>query len=167
MDPAPPGYQSPAPANGISPSTPSPIDQDYETVTAPDGFSTVVPRGWPSEPKNAGSFQATDPRDDSHYVRYGATEARGDLYGTHAAAEKDTATRLSALRRVRMDPIDVRGSEAVDWEFTWDSSQGTRHVRAVYWRTGGVEYFVYVSALDSDWQPMPELLNTMVERSRP
>ncbi|WP_103347678.1 hypothetical protein [Amycolatopsis sp. CA-128772] len=168
MDPDPPGYQSSAPAIGIPPSTPTPAGQDYETVTAPDGFSTVVPRGWASEPKNPGSYQATDPRDGSNYVRYGATEARGDLIGTHAAAERDTATRLTGLRRVRMDPIDVRGREAVDWEFTWESStQGTRHVRAVYWRTGGVEYFVYVSALDSGWQPMPELLNTMVERSRP
>lgn len=168
VEPAPPGDQSSAPTTGIPSSTPTPIEQDYETVTAPDGFSTVVPRGWPSEPKNTGSFQATDPRDDSNYVRYGATEARGDLIGTHAAAERDTATRLTGLRRVRMDPIDVRGSEAVDWEFTWESStQGTRHVRAVYWRTGGVEYFVYVSALDSNWQPMPALLDTMVERSRP
>ncbi|MFJ7211796.1 hypothetical protein [Amycolatopsis sp. NPDC098790] len=168
IDPVPPGYESSAPATGIYPNTPARVDEGYETVTAPDGFSTVVPRGWPSEPKNPGSFQATDPADDSHYVRYGATEARGELVGTHVAAEKDTATRLTGLRRVRMDPIDVRGSEAVDWEFTWESlKEGTRHVRAVYWRTGGVEYFVYVSALDSAWQPMPELLGTMVDRSRP
>ncbi|MFJ9781493.1 hypothetical protein ACIRSS_18040 [Amycolatopsis sp. NPDC101161] len=162
------GNESPPPATGIYPSTPTPVGDDYETVTAPDGFSTVVPRGWRSEPKNPGSFQANDPADESHYVRYGATEASGDLVKTHVDAEKSAATRLSGLHRVRMDRTDVRGNEAVDWEFTWESStEGTRHVRAIYWRTGGVEYFVYVSALDSAWQPMPELLTTMVGQSRP
>ncbi|SEF29497.1 hypothetical protein SAMN05421837_104724 [Amycolatopsis pretoriensis] len=167
-DPVAPDYESSTPTTGIYSTTPEPVADSYETVTAPDGFSTVVPRGWPSEPKNPGSYQATDPADESHYVRYGASDARGDLVDTHVAAEKDTATRLTGLHRVRMDRIDVRGSEAVDWEFTWESStQGTRHVRAVYWRSGGVEYFVYVSALDSAWQPMPELLTTMLDRSRP
>lgn len=119
-DPVPPGtttgYESSAPTTGIYPSTPTSAGEGYETVTGPDGFSTVVPRGWPSEPKNPGSFQATDPADDSHYVRYGATEARGELIDTHVAAEKDTATRLTGLHRVRMDRTDVRGSEAVLFE---------------------------------------------------
>jgi hypothetical protein len=162
------GYESSTPATGFYPSTPAPVGEGYETVTAPDGFSTVVPRGWLSEPKNPGSFQADDPADESHYVRYGASQASGDLVKTHVDAEKGAATRLAGLRRVRMDRIDVRGREAVDWEFTWESStEGTRHVRAIYWRTGGVEYFVYVSALDSAWQPMPQLLTTMVDQSRP
>ncbi|MEU0792194.1 hypothetical protein ABZ342_19170 [Amycolatopsis sp. NPDC005961] len=161
-------YESSTPAAGVYPSTPAAVGESYETVTAPAGFSTVVPRGWLSEPKNPGSFQANDPVDESHYVRYGASEANGDLVKTHVDAEKSAATRLTGLHRVRMDRTDVRGSEAVDWEFTWESStEGTRHVRAIYWRTGGTEYFVYVSALDSAWGPMPELLTTMVDRSRP
>jgi hypothetical protein len=61
----------------------------------------------------------------------------------------------------------VRGNEAVDWEFTWSSPEGERHVRVVYWRTGSIEYFVYVSALASAWEPMPALLTAMTEQARP
>ncbi len=157
------------PSTTTATTTSATASDDFDTVTAGDGFSTVVPRGWPTKslPNAPGAFQATDPADSTNYVRYGGAAAKGDIYQSHTDYERERSKQLTGLTRVQLTPMTVRGNEAVDWEFTWSAPEGERHVRSVYWRTGGIEYFVYVSSLASVWEPMPTLLSTMTERARP
>lgn len=161
---------SPYPTSLTQETTSSPASSaDYDPVSTPDGLSTVVPHGWlPAQLKDApGSYQATDPADASHYVRYGVSPAQGDIFSYRETAEADTTRRHPGLARVQMTSTTLRGNSAVDWEFTLPSAAGPRHVRAIYWRTGNSEYFVYVSSLSSAWEPMPAILSAMTEQARP
>ncbi len=143
---------------------------DVDQASGTGGLRTVVPRGWDPEPiKNQpGSFQATDPIRASHYVRFGSYSASGEIGQFRAASEQEAKTRLPGLSRLRMEPRAVRGFEGVDWEFTWDGREGQqRRVRGVYWRTGGIEYFVYVSSPVSDWTAWEPFVAVMLDNSTP
>ncbi len=144
--------------------------QDLEPASGGGGLRTVVPRGWSSAPipNQPGSVQATDPARASHYVRFGGYSASGEIQRFRETAERETKTRLPGLLRLRLEPRTVRGFEAVDWEFTWDGREGQqRRVRSVYWRSGGTEYFVYVSSPASEWAEMEPFLTAMLDNSKP
>jgi hypothetical protein len=167
--PGPTMSSSPEPTS-TSTTTSTTARQDIDPASGDNGFRTVVPRGWPAAPINnqPGSFQATDPARTSHYVRFGGYSASGDIQQFRVSAEQEAKTRLPGLVRLRLEPRTVRGFGAVDWEFTWDGREGQqRHVRAIYWRTGGTEYFVYVSSPASDWAEMEPFLAVMLDNSTP
>ncbi|MFI7115813.1 hypothetical protein [Amycolatopsis sp. NPDC049868] len=143
---------------------------DFDHASGVGDFRTVVPPGWKPEPikTQPGSFQATDPTRSSHYVRFGSYTATGEIGQFRAAAEQEAKTRLPGLSRLRMEPRTVRNFEGVDWEFTWDGRDGQqRRVRAVYWRAGGIENFVYVSVPASDWTAWEPFVAVMLDNSTP
>jgi hypothetical protein len=158
------------PAAPVAPGTTEadPADQ-YQRVDGADGMSTVVPAGWPSAPAaGQGSAQATDPDDGYRFVRYGGSPAPAqDSYSVHVAYQRDFAKSHNGFQSVRLNTTDVRGATAVDWEFEWDAPEGRRHVRSIYWRAQGDEYFVYASSLVGRWPSTEPILDVMLARATP
>jgi hypothetical protein len=132
-------------------------------------MTTAIPAGWRTAPApGPGSTQATDPTDSTRYVRYGGSAVPDeDAYPTHAAYERDFAKSHKAFESIRLERTTLHGAPAIDWEFEWAAPEGRRHVRSIYWRAQGYEYFVYASALVSSWPQTEPILDDMINHATP
>jgi hypothetical protein len=149
-------------------STPALAD-DLQEVSGPGGMATAVPTGWPSSrAPGPGAVQATDPADAARFLRYGGSPVPDqDGYDTHVAYQSDFSKSHKAFQSMRLERTVLHGAAAVDWEFEWDAPEGRRHVRSVYWRTQGYEYFVYASSLVDRWPQTQPILDAMITHATP
>ncbi|WP_158889278.1 hypothetical protein [Amycolatopsis anabasis] len=144
------------------------VPDGFRRASGPGNLTTVVPIGWDLE--NTGgpnTVQATDPADSRRVFKFGGGPVDGkSILDSHVEYERQVAQRSGyALQELR--EATLRGHEAVVWEFEWDAPEGRRHVRSVYWRTGGIEYFVYAAAPVESWSATQPLHSTMIENARP
>ncbi len=146
----------------------SEIPDGFERVDGPNGMSTVIPMGWPTGPSTGtGNFEAVDPTDSTRVLKYGgATAPAPDIYSSHVDYAADVAKR-PGYRQIRLDSTTFRDTDAIDWEFEIDSASGTRHVRSLYWRVDGIEYFVYAASLESRWAQTLPLFEAMITYATP
>jgi hypothetical protein len=140
----------------------------YQRVSGPGGMTTVVPEGWPSEPSTGpGNIQATDPNDPRRMLKYGGSpEPAEDIHSSHVAYESQVAKR-TGYRLIRLDQLTFHGSDAIDWEFSWTPPEGPRHVRSLYWRRDGYEYFVYAAGPEDTWADTKTVLDEMIDNATP
>jgi hypothetical protein len=142
---------------------------EYQQVSGPGGMTTHIPASWPSMPATGpGAMQADDPGGTSRFVRYGGSATSlTDSYQLHADYERQFAENKAGYVSIRLERTVVRGMAAIDWEFEYDSAEGSRHVRSVYWLAQGYEYFVYASAPVSLWPETQEIFDVMLDSSTP
>ncbi|WP_370944559.1 hypothetical protein AB5J62_36360 [Amycolatopsis sp. cg5] len=141
----------------------------WESISAPAGLTMIIPRGWPTKTvPEPGSMQATDPRDPKRILKFGGAEPAdpADIQTYHRNYERQLAQR-SGYVLFGLRPTTVRGHEAVDWEFEWNAPEGRRHVRSVYWRAGGIEYYVYAHGPQATWSETAAIAAAMVTGSTP
>ena len=131
-------------------------------------MTTVVPEHWPSRPSQGpGNIEAPDPADPRRLLKYGgAPEPAEDIHSSHVAYEAQLAKR-PGYRLIRLDQTTFHTSDAIDWEFTWTPAEGPRHVRALYWRQNGYEFFVYAAGPEATWADTKALLDTMIDNATP
>ncbi|SDX81257.1 hypothetical protein SAMN05421504_103944 [Amycolatopsis xylanica] len=149
--------------------TPSTLPDNFQPVAGPAGFHTAIPAGWTTSPvrDSPGATQATDPAKPTRFVRYGGASADGEILKSHVDYEKATSKRLAGFARSQLREMTLHGNEAITWDFEWTAPEGLRHVRSVYWRKSGIEYFCYASSLASEWQEMDSILTTMTDNAKP
>ncbi|GAB3487217.1 hypothetical protein [Amycolatopsis cihanbeyliensis] len=160
-----PGTTPPTTTNTTTTGVPAGL----ERTPGPNGFSTVVPRGWPTEPLSGpGAVQAADPEDGTRTLRYGgAAHPAAGILEWHTDYERQVSEQREGYRLLELNETTLRGFPAVVWEFEWDAPEGRRHTRSMYWRTGGIEYFVYAASRVRDWPDTEPILTAMIEHSRP
>ncbi|WP_370944715.1 hypothetical protein AB5J62_37145 [Amycolatopsis sp. cg5] len=161
---------SPSPSPSPSPSaTPSTLPDNFQPVAGPAGFHTAIPAGWTTSPvrDSPGATQATDPAKPTRFVRYGGASATGEILKSHVDYEKATSKRLAGFARSQLREMTLHGNEAITWDFEWTAPEGLRHVRSIYWRKSGIEYFCYASSLASEWHEMDSILTTMTDNAKP
>jgi hypothetical protein len=171
----PPPREGPAPDGGAAPRDDPTTEQDpgpdgrFTEVTGPGGMTTHIPAGWPTKrATGAGSMQADDPAGTTTMLRYGGSATTAtDTYDVHADYERTFAAGKQAYVSIRLERTVVRGMAAIDWEFEYDAPDGRRHVRSVYWLTGGHEYFVYASSPVPIWAQTRKILEVMLTYSTP
>jgi hypothetical protein len=141
----------------------------FTEVTGPGGMTTHIPAGWPTRRATGeGSTQADDPAGTTTMLRYGgAATSATDTYDLHADYERTFASGKQAYVSIRLARTLVRGMPAIDWEFEYDAQEGRRHVRSVYWLSGGHEYFVYASSPVPIWAQTRKILDVMLTYSTP
>ncbi|MFI9450088.1 hypothetical protein [Amycolatopsis sp. NPDC052450] len=140
-----------------------------ERVNGPAGLETVIPRGWPTKTlSEPGSEQATDPADDRRIIKFGGAPPSGstNILDYHLDYERKVAKRPGYVLHA-LTPTSVRDHDAVDWRFEWNAPEGRRHVRVVYWRTGGIEYFVYAHGPAASLPETALIVRAMVDQSAP
>lgn len=156
--------ETPAP----SPTETSGVPSDYQQVAGPQGMTTVVPIGWPVAPVRTDVLIANDPADTGRFVEFGGSAVpAGDMLSAHVQYEYDFIPSHPRYSRLRLESTTYHGFPAVDWEFTWVKVGVPRHVRILYWQTGDLEYFVYVSCTAPRWDETETIYESMVANSTP
>lgn len=141
----------------------------YQPVTGPAGLRTVIPVGWrSSRATGPGAVQATDPADAERFVKYGGSVAPDvGIEPAHIQYENGFAVRTPDYKRLVLSSARYGGHDAVLWEFEHRDHGDVQHVRSLYWRAGGKEYFVLASAPANRWDAMVPIYETMVANASP
>ena len=142
----------------------------YQRVSGPFGLKTVIPNGWPTgRTSGPGALQASDPANSRRYVKYGGSAQPSGLTieNSHIQYENDFAVRTPGYRRIVLSSASYGGHDAVEWEFEQLDRGQTVHVRSLYWRAGGKEYFVLAAAPVKLWTGMRPVYDTMVANTSP
>ncbi|HET9141179.1 hypothetical protein [Actinophytocola sp.] len=141
----------------------------FRQVTGPAGLRTVVPSDWRSMPSTGpGAEQATDPADATRYVKYGGAAAPATgIESAHVRFENGFAARTDGYRRIALSSASYDGHAAVEWEFEHRDGPAVKHVRSLYWRTDGKEYFLLAAAPADEWAEMKPIYDTMVANAEP
>ncbi|HEV2784389.1 MAG TPA: hypothetical protein VGX25_33805 [Actinophytocola sp.] len=149
--------------------TPGDVPAGYQRVTGPAGMRTVIPTGWRTQRSSGpGAMQAVDPADADRYVKYGGSAAPLIAIETsHIRYENDFAVRAPDYRRLKLDSATYGGHDAVEWEFEHRDGDGILHVRSLYWRADGKEYFVLVAAPAARWTAAKPIYDTMIAHATP
>ncbi|WP_143229314.1 hypothetical protein [Actinophytocola xanthii] len=149
--------------------TTHPPPAGFQHVQGPERMRTVIPVGWRVARGGApGALRAADPSDSARFVGFGAAPAPStDIGQTHAETESRFAERTTAYRRIELNRATYAGNPAVEWEYRHDDGTGTQHVRGLFWRVDGMEYFVFASAPESAWPRMRPVYDEMVAHSTP
>ena len=77
------------------------------------------------------------------------------------------AVRATDYHRITLSSASYGGHDAVEWEFEDREGANVMHVRSLYWRAGGKEYFVLASAPAPRWAQMQPIYDTMVANATP
>jgi hypothetical protein len=141
----------------------------FQQVTGPAGLHTVIPAGWRSaRTTGPGAMQATDPADTIRYVKYGGSAApETGIESTHIQYENVFAGRAFDYKRLALNSAEYGGHDAVEWEFEHREGPNVMHVKSLYWRAEGKEYFVLAAAPATRWQQMQQIYKMMTENATP
>lgn len=149
--------------------TTRPAPAGFQRVTGPEMVRTVIPVGWHVARGGApGAMRATDPADSGRFVGYGGAPATSeDIAAVHAENETRFAERTDDYRRIELNRANYAGHPAVEWQYEHDDGSGPQRVRALFWQVDGIEYFIYASGPQRQWQRMQPIYDEMVAHSRP
>ena len=153
-----------------SATTPTPTaPAGFQQVSGPAGLHTVIPTGWPAmRTTGPGAVQATDPADAVRFVKYGGSPAPDlGIESSHIQYENGFAARATEYKRIELSSATYGGHDAVQWEFEHRDGPSVMHVRSLYWRADGKEYFVMAAAPVARWPQMRPIYDTMVANARP
>ena len=163
--------QSPSP----SPSTPSPSQTPRATAPAgyemhrdPTRFRVAIPAGW-TERRSSGSYVDFLDPETGGFLRIDQTSTpKSDPVADWEAQEAAVQARLPDYSRIRIEPVDYRGWNAADWEFTWRGASGRIHVLDRGFVTGpGRGYALYWSMPESAWESRLDEFATVAATFRP
>ncbi len=159
----------PTSSTGPAATSPSAVPGGTQPVTGPAGITTVIPAGWEVKPTSSpGSVQATDPAQSSRFLRYGGAPSPGKaLLAAQQDYERTFPRGHPGYRLIGLEPTTVRGAEAVSWEFEFQADVGLKHVKSVYWRAQGVDYFVYGSSVVAGWTDMQVIFDAALSGAKP
>jgi hypothetical protein len=113
-------------------------------------------------------MQASDPADTKRILKSGGAvpEYSADIHTYRINYEQQVPKRpgyvLFGLNRTV-----VHDYEAIDWEFESTATEGHRHVRSIYWRSGGIESYVYAHSAISRRPETLEVLKAMRDHATP
>lgn len=147
------------------PTTPPNTDTLTQAETGPDGMRLQVPAGWTTRSGTSPSVTELDnPTVPGQYLRFGAAPpvVAGTLLDAVESYEQTTPTIQTDYQRVQLTSVSFGDApEAVEWEFTFTGNGGTRHAAGLYWRIDGIEYVLYVSSYDTDWDTTDQVFQAV------
>ncbi len=149
---------------------------DTPTTTArilagPYGMQVSAPPDWTTKPGTVPSVTEVDnPAVPGQFIRFGAAPpvSSGTLLDTVLQYEQTTPGIGSGYQRVQLAGVSFGSApEAVEWEFTFGTDQGTRHACGLYWRINGIEYVLYASSYEADWATTQQAFQAMQATAGP
>jgi hypothetical protein len=119
--PARPAPPQAAPGQGVT------LPAGFEHYEDPTGFAVAIPAGWVVAKERSSTF-VREPG-GRRYLQVDQTrEPKSDPAADWRQQEPRVSQRLAGYERIRIDPLDYRGWEAADWEFTWRAEGDPRRV---------------------------------------
>ena len=158
---SPDGHAPPATAPG------SAVPAGFRAHTDPTGFALAVPEGWRRSTQGSRTY-FREPGGGRFLQVDQTTDPRPDAVADWEAQEGAVAERLSGYRRIRLEPVEYRGWDAADWEFTWRSDGRLLHVLSRNIRVSDERaYALYFSVPDDRWAESRPLFDTFAATFRP
>ncbi|MFH8488088.1 serine/threonine-protein kinase [Streptomyces longisporoflavus] len=133
------------------------IPADWHRVKDAEGFSLMLPKGWVREVD--GSQIDYTPDHGRHFVRI-SVDRRTTFespYTHQLELEKNLRLKLPDYKRLQLDQNTFRDRQGALWEFSWtaganDTTAGPRRaISQSYISRDGVEYVLYMSSPEGDW----------------
>lgn len=163
---------SPVVKPGKTPKGDASVPDGWKRVKDPAGFSLFVPEGW----KRQMFGRETDytPDNGRHYIRVSIGKPDFENPYTHQLdLEKTLKKRVPTYQRVMLKPNTFRDQvNSSLWEFTFVEKTrfpGRRHAidQMYFGDNGTVEYAIYMSGPESDWDTTREQFDTVLRGWRP
>jgi hypothetical protein len=154
-----------------STTTDTPTTTNARILTGPYGMQVSAPPDWTTKPGTVPSVTEVDnPAVPGQFIRFGGATpvSSGTLLDTVLQYEQTTPGISSGYQRVQLDSVSFGSApEAVEWEFTFGTNQGTRHASGLYWRINGIEYVLYASSYEADWATTQQAFQAMQATAGP
>jgi serine/threonine protein kinase len=141
-----------------APATSAAVPDGFRSYKDSSGYSIAVPKGWTGpERKNGGDFFYSPDR--STYVQIDQTShPKPNALKDWQDQELSVSGQFAGYHRIRLGPVtqgapvaDPSGAKAADWEYTWQSSTGRKHVLSRGFIMNGHGYAILVSVPDGEW----------------
>jgi hypothetical protein len=160
-----------APEEPADTDTPVTVVDGYRDVSGAAGIEVLVPSKWSvHEGAVVSNTEAEDPAHPNVVARFGGAppELSGDLLAVVKSNETENSGIKSDYNRIELQETAFGGAEeAVTWEFTYAKNGAARHARALFWRLGGIDYVVYMSAPAGNWLAANDVFEVMASSARP
>ena len=154
---APAAVEPAEPDAPAEPETPA-LPEGWTTDTGGPGWTVALPPGY--EQTRAGEYvQASTGRT----LRVDSGPGQPDAVADREAQAEDFERRHPSYEEIRIDPVDYRGYEAADWEFTYEGLHVLNRVFVV----DGRGYSLYLQTPKRDAEGMKADLLAIAERFSP
>ncbi|MCW8095324.1 serine/threonine-protein kinase [Streptomyces tauricus] len=150
------------------------VPAGWERVDDPEGFSLVLPKGWKRQTE--GTQVDYTPDAGEHFVRIAVDDSPDfdNPYRHLVDLEQQISGRLSEYRQVSLESNTFRDRPGALWDFTWTAlAKDTefpgprRAMEQAYLGRDGVEYVIYISAPEADWDTAREQFDTVLRGWQP
>ena len=170
--PSSPATSSPAspssrPTTPDSPATePGSVPAGFERHTDPTGFSLAVPANWTVERRGERVY-FREPGSARFLLIDQTDQPKPDPVADWRQQEAAREDGYDDYQRIRIEPVDYF-EKAADWEFTYATPSGRRHVlnRGVV-TSDNQAYGIYWSTPDTQWAESRSLYRTFTQTFRP
>jgi serine/threonine protein kinase len=145
-----------------SPTRPAPgasgAPEGFRIHHDPTGFSIAVPKGWSGPERRRGGVFFYAPGRGTYIQVDQRTPPGPSALAAWESSAKAGPGAFSGYKEIKVAPVkdgqpvsDASGKKAADWEFTWQSKSGTKHVLDRGFVLNGHGYAILVSAPDDTW----------------
>jgi hypothetical protein len=133
----------------------------------PSGFDVAVPAGWRTSASGLSTF-FRDPAGRSYLQIDRTTRPKPDPLPDWQAAEANAPARFPGYRRIRLERVEYRGWNTVDWEFNWTAPAGPLHVINRNVRVDDHHaYALYWSVPTAEWSQRWAAFGVVAQTFRP
>lgn len=138
----------------------------FERHTDPTGFSLAVPTGWTVERRGVRVY-FREPGGARFLLIDQTDQPRPDPVADWRQQEASRQDSYADYQRIRIEPVDYF-EKAADWEFTYATPSGRRHVliRGVV-TSDNQAYGIYWSTPDTQWTESRPLYRTFTTTFQP
>ena len=138
----------------------------FERHTDPTGFSLAVPAGWTVD-RRQGRVYFREPGGARFLLIDQTDQPKPDPVADWRQQEAARKDGYDDYQRIRIEPVDYF-EKAADWEFTYATTSGRRHVliRGVV-TSDHQAYGIYWSTPDTQWTESRSLYQTFTKTFQP
>jgi hypothetical protein len=149
-----------------SSTAPGSVPAGFERHTDASGFSVAIPTGWTMQREGAHIY-FREPGGSRFLLVDQTDQPKADPVADWREQEAARKDGYADYQRIRIEPVDYF-EKAADWEFTYSTSSGPRHVliRGVV-TSAHQAYGLYWSTPDSRWNESLPLYRTITATFRP
>lgn len=158
---------SPTPTPTETPAGPG-VPEGFEIYQDDTGFSLAVPQGWSAEQVTDTAVDISDPA-GGRFIRVDQTDQpKQDPVRDWEKQERSVAGELADYARIRIEPVDYRGWNAADWEFTFTSDGSPVHVlNRGFVVSDNQAYALYFSSGEAQWADSQGILQVAADTFTP
>ncbi len=156
---------APPPSSAPAPTTPAPeepaaagVPAGWSTDTGAEGWTVALPPGY--EQTGTGEYVQASTR---RTLRVDTGPANPPAVADRQAQATDFAQRHPTYEEIRIEPVDYRGYEAADWEFTYEGLHVLNRVFVV----GDRGYSLFLQTPEGDAEGGVADLRGIAEAFRP